>query len=107
MYRLSGCACSPFQLFLIVLIKLRLKLGDQDFVIGLVAIHQSTVSSSLTNGLIFFITNCLRVVSWPEHEQLLKTLPANFRKHFGNIIIDCFEIFIDTNITYGQSTDLV
>jgi len=36
-------------------------------------------------------------VSWPEHEQLLKTMPADFRKHFGKcaIIIDCFEIFIE------------
>ena len=36
-------------------------------------------------------------MSWPEREQLLKTMPAEFRKTFAKcaIIIDCFELFIE------------
>jgi len=36
-------------------------------------------------------------VSWPEQEQLLKTMPTGFRKTFVKcaFIIDCFEVFIE------------
>ena len=36
-------------------------------------------------------------VSWPEREQLLKTMPLEFRRNFRKcaIIIDCFEVFIE------------
>ena len=34
---------------------------------------------------------------WPNREDLLKTMPLEFRRHFRQcvIIIDCFEIFIE------------
>ena len=36
-------------------------------------------------------------VNWPEREELLRTMPVDFRKDFGKciIIIDCFEVFIE------------
>ena len=37
-------------------------------------------------------------VVWPEREVLQKTMPMQFRKHFGTrcaVIIDCFEVFIE------------
>ena len=36
------------------------------------------------------------LVKWPEHEQLYKTMPIDFKK-FGKcvVIIDCFEIFME------------
>ena len=37
-------------------------------------------------------------ILWPEHEQLRKTMPMQFRKHFGtkvSVIIDCFEVFME------------
>jgi len=92
----SGCACSPFQQFLIVLMKLRLNLGDQDLAYRF-GIHQSTVSRYFNKWLDILYHKLSVFVSWPEREQLLKTMPGDFRKHFGKcaIIIDCFEIFIE------------
>lgn len=39
-----------------------------------------------------------RAVSWPEREELRKTMPMSFRATFGvnvAVILDCFEVFID------------
>ena len=92
----SGCACSPFQQFLIVLIKLRLAIGDQDLAYRF-GIHQSTVSRYFNKWLDILYRKLSVFVSWPEREQLLKTMPADFRKNFGKcvIVIDCFEVFIE------------
>lgn len=38
------------------------------------------------------------LIIWPEREHLQKTMPMQFRKHFGKkcaVIIDCFEVFIE------------
>ena len=37
------------------------------------------------------------LILWPEREELLKTMPMNFRKNFKRyvIIIDCFDIFCE------------
>ena len=35
---------------------------------------------------------------WPTRENLVKTMPAAFKQHFGNkvaVVIDCFEVFIN------------
>ena len=36
-------------------------------------------------------------VCWPERDQLMKTMPMEFRKNFRKcaIIIDCFEVFLE------------
>ena len=38
------------------------------------------------------------MISWPEREQLWKTMPMCFQYAFGKkvtVVIDCFEVFID------------
>ena len=93
---LSASSCSLFQQFLIVLMKLRLNLGDQDIAYKF-AVSQSTVSRYFNKWLDILYHKLSVFVSWPEREQLLKTMPAEFRKTFAKcaIIIDCFEAFIE------------
>ena len=47
-------------------------------------------------------------VRWPERDQLIKTMPMEFRKHFKKcaVIIDCFEIYIEcpTSLTARAQT---
>ena len=92
----SGCSCSPFQQFLIVLMKLHLNLGDQDMAYRF-GIHQSTISRYFNKWLDILYHKLSVFVSWPEREELLRTTPVDFRKDFGKcaIIVDCFEIFIE------------
>lgn len=43
-------------------------------------------------------TRLTELVSWPEREELQKTMPMAFKSTFGNkvaVILDCFEIFLD------------
>ena len=54
---------------------------------------------------------CIRLtplVKWPSREELIKTMPMEFRKNFKQciIIIDCFEIFIErpTNLKARAQT---
>ena len=37
------------------------------------------------------------LVVWPDHEQLHKTMPMEFRKNFSEcvVVIDCFEVFME------------
>ena len=92
----SGCSCSPLQQLLIVLMKLRLNLGDQDLAYRF-GIHQSTVSRYFSKWLDILYHKLSVFVNWPEQEELLRTMPVDFRKDFGKcvIIIDCFEVFIE------------
>ena len=43
------------------------------------------------------------LVKWPDRAALQKTMPMQFRRHFGKkcvVIIDCFEVFTDRYISY-------
>ena len=86
-------ACTLFEQFLI-LIKLHLNLGDQDLAYRF-AISQSSVSRSKWLDLLSIRLAFL--IHWPDRQELMKTMPTDFRKHFKKcvIIIDCFEIFIE------------
>ena len=99
--------CSAFQQFLMVLMKIRLNLGNQDLAYRL-GVHQSTVSRYFNKWLDVLYNRLSVFVSWPEREVLLKTMPMEFRKNFRKcvIIIDCFEIFIErpTSLTARVQT---
>ena len=45
--------------------------------------------------MLYTCLSCL--VTWPEREELMKTIPVEFRKHFRKcvVIIDFFEVFIE------------
>ena len=90
-----------FQQFLMVLMKLRLNLADQDLAYRF-GVHQSTVSWNFRKWIDILYDRLHPLILWPEREQLLKTMPLEFRQSFRKcvIIIDCIEIFME------RATDL-
>ncbi|XP_047122895.1 uncharacterized protein LOC124806216 [Hydra vulgaris] len=53
----------------------------------------SSVFIELTDVLFIYLR---QLIKWPAREQLWKTTPNCFRKHYGTkvvVIIDCFEVF--------------
>ena len=89
-------SCSAFQQVCMVLMNLRLNLGDQDLAYRF-GVNQSTVSRYFHKWLDVMYTKLSCLVFWPERGELLKTMPSEFRKHFKKcvIIIDCFEVFME------------
>ena len=87
---------SLFQQFLIVLMKLRLNCRDQDLAYRF-GIHQSTVCRIFQRWIRVMHVMLGPLVKWPERDELRKTLPLEFRKHFPGcaVIIDCFEVFCE------------
>ena len=53
-------------------------------------------------------TKLSSLICWPERNELMKTMPTEFRKHFRRcvVIIDCFKIFIErpTSLTARAQT---
>ncbi|XP_066303870.1 uncharacterized protein [Branchiostoma lanceolatum] len=88
---------SPFQQFILVLMRLRLSLSLQDISYRF-GISLST-SCRIFDKWITAMNNRLSfLILWPQRTELRKTMPLVFKKNFGNsvsVIIDCFEIFID------------
>ena len=88
---------SPFQQFLMVLIKLRLNL-DYELLSMLFHVHPSTICRYFNKWIDVMYQRLKPLVMWPDHEQLHKTMPMEFiRNNFSNcvVIIDCFEIFME------------
>ncbi|XP_047142391.1 uncharacterized protein LOC124816740 isoform X1 [Hydra vulgaris] len=75
--------------------RLRLNLTLKDLAYRF-EVSNSTISSvfiELTDVLFIYLR---QLIKWPAREQLWKTTPSCFRKHFGTkvvVIIDCFEVF--------------
>ena len=95
------CVLPMFQQFLMVLMKLQLNPADQDLAYRF-GVHQSTVSRNFRKWIDILYDRLHPLILWPEREQLLKTMPLEFRQSFRKcvIIIDCFEIFVE------RATDL-
>ena len=90
---MKGANLAVFEL---VLMKLRLNLGDQELAYRF-GISQSTVSRYLSKVMELLHARLSCLVCWPKRDQLIKTMPMEFRKHFKKcvVIIDCFEVFIE------------
>ncbi|XP_077551587.1 uncharacterized protein LOC144165367 [Haemaphysalis longicornis] len=61
-------------------------------------VSQATVTRIIDRWLDAAFTRLTELVSWPEREELQKTMPMAFKSTFGNkvaVILDCFEIFLD------------
>ena len=88
---------SPFQRFLLGIIRLRLKLCGKDLAYRFGAISESTVSRTFLHGIDVLYHRLKPLIIWTESDSLRKTLPMDFRKHCPNcaVIIDGFEIFLD------------
>ena len=85
-----------FQEFILVLMKLRINVPYQDLAYRF-EISVSTVSRIISEWLTVMDVRLSPLISWPEREDLWKTMPQCFTYSFGTkttVIIDCFEIFI-------------
>ena len=88
---------SRFQEFVMVLMKLRLNVPFQDLAYRFM-VSVPTVSRIFSSWLVVMDTRLFPLVSWPDREQLWKTMPMCFQHAFGRkvtVIIDCFEVFIE------------
>ena len=88
---------SRFQEFVMVLMKLRLNVPFQDLAYRFM-VSVPTVSRIFSSWLVVMDTRLFPLVSWPDREQLWKTMPTCFQHAFGRkvtVIIDCFEVFIE------------
>ena len=88
---------SPFQEFVMVLIKLRLDVSFQDLAYRL-NISVPTVSRTFHSWLITMDIRLSPFIHWPDRESLIRSMPQCFQFSFGTkitVIIDCFEIFIE------------
>ena len=93
----SSSKLSPFQEFMMALIKLRMNLPMKDlaycFDVSIV-----TISRIWLKWFVHMDIKLRSLILWPEREQLQKTMPSSFQSAFGNkvaVIIDCFEVFIE------------
>ena len=84
---------SKFDQLIMVLLKLRLNLMDQDIAFQF-GVHQTTVSWNFRKVMNVLYSRLKPLIRWPEWEQLILTMPIDFRSKFwrGVIIIDCFEV---------------
>ncbi|KAE8738902.1 hypothetical protein FOCC_FOCC015603 [Frankliniella occidentalis] len=89
---------TPFQEFMVVMMRLRLNLLMEDLAFRF-GVTQSTISRIITRWLDVMALRLKSFIVWPEREVLIKTMPECFKKNFGTsvtLIIDCFELFIET-----------
>ena len=96
-----------FQEFVIVLMKLRLNMPLQDLAYRFKVSH-CTVSRIFSSWLVVMDIRLFPLISWPEREQLWRTMPQCFMYSFGKkvtVVIDCFEVFIEkpTNLLASSS----
>ena len=99
---------SPFQEFIMVLIKLRLNVPFQDLAYRL-NISVPTVSRTFHSWLITMDIRLSPFIHWPDRESLIRSMSQCFQFSFGTkttLIIDCSEIFIEkpTNLLARAQT---
>ena len=80
----SRTVLSHFQQFLSVLMKLRLNLGDQDLGYRF-GVNQSTISRYFKKWINVMYVQLSPLVKWPSREELIKTMPMEFRKKFQTV----------------------
>ncbi|WAR19585.1 hypothetical protein MAR_001423 [Mya arenaria] len=88
---------SKFQCLIMTLMKLRLDLSNV-FLAYQFSVSTSTISRTFEDYIHVMYHRMKPLVYWPDRESLQKTMPMQFREHFGKkcaVIIDCFEVFID------------
>ncbi|XP_035678171.1 uncharacterized protein LOC118416983 isoform X1 [Branchiostoma floridae] len=88
---------SPFQQFILVLMRLRLALSLQDLSYRF-GISLSTTCRIFDKWISVMNNRLSFLILWPQRDVLRKTMPTVFKQNFGNkvsVIIDCFEVFIE------------
>ncbi|XP_041366778.1 uncharacterized protein LOC121381518 [Gigantopelta aegis] len=93
----SKTALTKFEKLMLVLMKLRLNLSQQDLGYRF-QISESCVSKTFRDVIHIMFVRMKCFIFWPDREELQLSMPMEFRKHFGtkvSVIIDCFEVFIE------------
>ncbi|PFX31972.1 Membrane metallo-endopeptidase-like 1 [Stylophora pistillata] len=88
---------SKLHEFVLVLIKLRLRVPSQDLAYRF-NVSRTVVSRIIVSWLTVMEVTLSSLISWPDREELQRTMPRCFIDSFGLktcVIIDCFEVFID------------
>ncbi|XP_076034153.1 uncharacterized protein LOC143020979 [Oratosquilla oratoria] len=99
---------SKFQMLIMTMMRLRLNVSPV-FLSREFAVSRSTVCRIFFDVVDVMYVRMKPLVFWPSRDTLAKTMPMEFRKHFGTkcvVIIDCFEVFIDrpTNLKARAET---
>ena len=99
---------TPFQEFMLVMVKLRLNCASQDLAYRF-RISTTTVSRILLKWLTIMDIRLKSLIFWPDRDALQKTMPDCFQASFGKkvaVVIDCFEIFCErpSNLKARAST---
>ncbi len=93
----SKCsALSLFQQFLVVLMKLRLNVPNQDIAYRF-GVSQSVICKNFKKWINVMYIYLQPLIVWPRREEVLKTMPEMFKNEFSRCIciIDCFEVFCE------------
>ena len=87
---------SRFQEKLLVLMKLRLNLEEQDLAYRF-CVSQSIVSNVFRKWIYTMAEQLSFLIHWPSREQMMTSMPMVFRKFFKNCIciLNCTEVFIE------------
>jgi hypothetical protein len=83
-----------FKMLILTLMRLRLNVTA----LFLSYEFKISVARVITDVIDVMYIRMKPLVFWPSREELKKSMPTQFRKHFGTkcaVIIDCFEVFID------------
>uniref|UniRef100_A0A8C5CM84 THAP-type domain-containing protein n=1 Tax=Gadus morhua TaxID=8049 RepID=A0A8C5CM84_GADMO len=85
-----------FKQLMPTLMRLRLNVSTT-FLSYAFNISIATASRIVTDVIDVMFIRMKPLIIWPEREHLQKTMPMQFRKHFGKkcAVIDCFEVFIE------------
>ncbi len=88
------CKLTPYQEFIMVLMKLRLNYQMQDLAYRF-GVSFSTVSRIFSKWINIMSHRLCHLIFWPNRDTLMETMPiCSFGKKVA-IIIDCFEIFLE------------
>ena len=92
----SKCKLSIFQQIMVVLMKLRLNLEEQDLAYRF-NVSQSTVSKTFHKWIPIMAERLHPLIYWPSKQDIRATLPTMFHNFFHDCvcIIDCTEVFIE------------
>ena len=98
---------TPFQQLMVTMMRLHLGLSGQDLAYRF-RVSIATISRTFAHATDVMYHQLKPLIIWPDRDDLKKTMPMEFRKHFPNcvVIIDCFEIFLEhpTNLLARAQT---
>lgn len=95
----GNCKLSPFQMFILTLMKLRLNLLFTDLAYRF-QIQVSTASNYFHRCLYILYKKFYgsRLIYWPDDQHMIVNVPSYFRSYLKDrvtVVVDCFEIFIE------------